>query len=619
MNLGNIFQTLTQGVKQPDTSAGTSGTLSAGERNYRALSENRNMTPGQTIQGEVVGKDGNTVQIAIDSQTVLTARLERDLNIALGQSMNFEVKTNNGSQLYLMPLYANMANEATILKALSAANLSASMDNMKMVSDMMQEGMPIDKDSIAYMNRQLVDFPNANPSSIMQMIRLGMPISAENIEQFELYKNYEHQILQSAEQIMEEIPQTYLELVAEGRDTEAVSFYENIIKALADSGTAEDMGEALLLQNEIDGTEIDGKVIAKELTEELAGELKTSKEGVQNETSANTVSDALSNGVQKEALAEALKAGAPDGEAVNARAENGTLNDAAALENTADAASGKYHISQGAWRELGDMLQKLGAETELAKQVSEGKASPKEVLSQINELIAANPNLFKEGFHENLKELFGSNSFQNLLWTQMSASWLLKPEEVAYKENVEQLYERIKEQTAKISEAFQLVDKADSAGAKSVNNLQNNVDFMNQMNHMFTYIQLPLKMAGSQAHGDLYVYTNKKSLAKKDGNVSALLHLDMENLGPLDVYVTMNTSQNKVNTNFTLKDDAALDLIAEHIHILDERLAKRGYSMKANFKLKGEDEPEETNVMEEIINQSKNISVLSRTSFDMRA
>ena len=170
-----------------------------------------------------------------------------------------------------------------------------------------------------------------------------------------------------------------------------------------------------------------------------------------------------------------------------------------------------------------------------------------------------------------------------------------------------------------MSEAFQMADKADSAGAKSVNNLQSNVDFMNQMNQMFTYVQLPLKMAGNEAHGDLYVYPNKKSLAKKDGNVSALLHLDMENLGPLDVYVTMNTSQNKVSTNFTLKDDAALDLIAENIHILNERLEKRGYSMKANFKIKGEEEPEETNIMEEIIKQSKNISVLSRTSFDMRA
>lgn len=614
MNLGNIFQTLTQGVKQPDTSQGAAGTLSAGERNYRILSENRNMVPGQTIQGEVVGKDGNTVQIALDSQTVLTARLERDLNIALGQSMSFEVKTNNGSQLYLSPLYANMANEATILRALSAANLSASMDNMKMVSDMMQEGMPIDKDSIAYMNRQLVDFPNANPDSIMQMIRLGMPITEENIEQFELYKNYEHQIIQSAEQIMDELPQTYMQLLAEGRDADAVSFYGQIIKALAGGAAEEGAGDAGLVQVSAKEAETAGETVSKELTEGSVYELKNSQDGVLNETGANAVSDAAKNGAQNEMSAETPKMGAADGETVN----NAALNDAAVREEP-ELGADKYHISRETWRELGDMVQKLGADAALARQIADGNVSPKEVLSQINEFIAGNSNLFNESFHESLKNLFGSNAFQNLLQTEMANEWLLSPEEVAYKENVEQLYERIKEQTAKISEAFQMVDKADSAGAKSVNNLQNNIDFMNQMNHLFTYVQLPLKMAGNQAHGDLYVYTNKKSLAKKDGNVSALLHLDMEHLGSLDVYVTMNTSQNKVNTNFTVKDEAALDLIAENIHILDERLAKRGYAMKANFKLKDEEEPEETNVMEEIIKQSKNISVLSRTSFDMRA
>lgn len=230
LNLGHIFQSKNPDIRQTNLS-GTAGTVSAGERNYRAQNEIKNMTPGQTIHGEVVGKEGNTVQIALDEDTVLTARLERDLNIALGQNMSFEVKTNSGSQLFLAPLYANMANQATILKALSAAGLPESANNIRMVSNMMQEGMPIDRDSLAYVSRQLMDFPNANPSSVIQMIRLGLPVSEINIEQFEAYKNYEHQILQSAEQIMEDIPQTFQELLAEGKDAEAVSFYEQIIKA----------------------------------------------------------------------------------------------------------------------------------------------------------------------------------------------------------------------------------------------------------------------------------------------------------------------------------------------------------------------------------------------------
>lgn len=602
MNLGNIFQSKNQEIKQTNLS-GTSGALSTGDKNYRAQNEIRNMVPGQTVQGEVVGREGNTVQIALDEETVLTAKLERDLNIALGQNMSFEIKTNNGSQISLAPLYANMANQATILKALSAAGLSASAGNIRMVSNMMQEGMPIDKDSIAYVNRQLMDFPNANPASVMQMIRLGLPVSEINIEQFELYKNYEHQILQSADQIMEEIPQTFQELLSEGKEAEAVLFYEQVIKALG--------GEEMAGSPGADGAE--GSI----------GASGNAAEGNAGELLADALSKAAAEGLETEkvpggaeALSKALAEAAEEGKAEMKDALQDTAGREIAGQESGRETAGRMELPAKTWQTLADMLQKMGTDAELAKQIGNGNLSPKAVLSQIHHLISENAHMIREEFQEDLKSLFGSREFRNLLEAGMKNEWLIKPEDVADKEKVEQLYARIREQTARLEEAFHMAGKAESAGAKSVQNLQNNVDFMNHMNHLFPYIQLPLKMAGNEAHGDLYVYTNKKSLAQKDGNVSALLHLDMENLGPLDVYVTMQKNLNKVSTNFTVKDEAALNLIASHIHVLNERLEKRGYSMKANFQIK-EDGP--TNVMQEILEQNKNISVLSKTSFDMRA
>lgn len=600
MNLGNIFQSKNPDIKQTNLS-GTAGTVSAGERNYRAQSEIRNMVPGQTIQGEVVGKEGNSVQIALDEETVLTARLERDLNIALGQVMSFEVKTNSGSQLFLAPLYANMANQATILKALSAAGLPESANNIRMVSNMMQEGMPIDRDSLAYVSRQLLDFPNADPASVIQMIRLGLPVSEINIGQFEAYKNYEHQILQSAEQIMEEIPQTFQELLAEGKDAEAVSFYEQIIKAFIGTEGAEGQTEA--------GTQAGEAASADNAVGGSAGEILAG-------TLAKTASDGLAESGNMQDGAEILKGSHAEAEGKMKETPQEIGNQENAAQKTDREASTQAELSPKAWQRLGEMFQKLGADEALSKQIGNGSLSPKEVLTQLHHLLEGNPHTIREDFQEDIKMLFGSRAFRNLLEAGMKNDWLIKPEDVADKEKVEQLYERIREQTARMEAAFHMAGKADSAGAKSVQNLQNNVDFMNQMNHLFTYIQLPLKMTGNEAHGDLYVYTNKKSLAKKDGNVSALLHLDMEHLGPLDVYVTMQQNLNKVSTSFTVKDEEALNLIAEHIHVLNERLEKRGYSMKANFQIK---EDGATNMMQEILDQNKNISVLSKTSFDMRA
>lgn len=581
MNLGNIFQPRNQKVNS--TNGGKVVSTSSDGHSNRIQAEIRNFKPGQQIQGEIVSKEGNTVQIAVDKDMVLSARLERDLNIALGQNMNFEVKSSSGSMISLTPLYANMANEATILKALSAAGLSQTADNVQMVSLMMQEGMAINKESIAQVSRQLADFPQADMSSVIQMIRLGLPITELNLEQFEQYKSYHHQMQQSIDLIMQELPQVGMELLAEGRDAQAVAFYEQIIKTFA-------------------GGEHSETAITTGTLEEI------SAPQIQEE-----------NLPDKILITEANDGQRVDGESLAAQKEI-LQGQAEQTENLMNMANGseKNMIMVKNGKELAETLQKLGMEENQTNQVETAKISAKEFLSQIGELLekaSHSEKMFDTGWKEAFRELIENKDFQNVLKTEVGNQWLLKPEEVADKEKVEQFYERIREQTNKVEETLQMVGKADSTAAEGVRNLQSNVDFMNQLNQLFTYVQLPLKMAGNEAHGDLYVYTNKKNLASKEGSVSALLHLDMEHLGPLDVYVTMK--QSKVSTNFTVQDEAVLDLIEEHVHLLDERLAKRGYTLHTSMQLK--DKEEETNVMQEMLSQSKNISLLSSTSFDMRA
>lgn len=216
---------------------------------------------------------------------------------------------------------------------------------------------------------------------------------------------------------------------------------------------------------------------------------------------------------------------------------------------------------------------------------------------------------------ENISRLFSGKEFQQAIKNEMIKQWLLTPEDVGKEHKAEELYEKLNSQLSRFSQTLNQSVGADTSLAKAVSNLSGNIDFMNQMNQMFTYIQLPLKLQSQEANGELYVYTNKKNLAKKDGEVSALLHLDMEHLGSVDVYVSMKDT--KVSTQFRLKDDSALDLIASHIDLLNERLNKRGYTMNASFVKKGEEET--GSVMEEILKQDKNISILSGYSFDARA
>ena len=101
---------------------------------------------------------------------------------------------------------------------------------------------------------------------------------------------------------------------------------------------------------------------------------------------------------------------------------------------------------------------------------------------------------------------------------------------------------------------------------------------MNQVNQMYTYAQIPLKMSGQHASGELFVYTNKKALAQGEKDLTAFLHLDLDHLGSTDVSVRMRGRE--VSTRFYLDNDTAYALLEKNYPVLEARLEKKGYHCK---------------------------------------
>jgi flagellar hook-length control protein FliK len=212
-----------------------------------------------------------------------------------------------------------------------------------------------------------------------------------------------------------------------------------------------------------------------------------------------------------------------------------------------------------------------------------------------------------------LAGLLGHKDFQALVKGDVHEAWLMKPEELVRERQVNEHFKQVLTQANRLFSALNAAGRGDTQAAQATNNLGNNINFLNQLNQAFTYIQLPLKMNGENTHGELFVYTNKKHLAKQDGNVSALLHLDMEHLGPLDVYVVMQNK--KVSTKFYLAGEHTIAFIAKHIHVLGERLAQRGYTMSSELV----ERAAEKRPVEELITANRNVSVIGSYSFDARA
>lgn len=254
-------------------------------------------------------------------------------------------------------------------------------------------------------------------------------------------------------------------------------------------------------------------------------------------------------------------------------------------------------------------LEQMGLPPQSAAAVRSGTAGMAQLADAVLELLEK--GVFSR---RALRELLEQPGLRGLLQSRMEHNWLLDPErEGLDKETVFRLYTRLQEQTAHLAQALDEAGASQSGMARSVAQMRENLDFLQQLNQTFTYVQLPLRLSSQQTHGDLYVYTNKKNLARKDGTVSALLHLDMEHLGSMDIYVAL--TQEKVSTRFYLEREELLDFLEQNMHILDEHLSRRGYRME--YELCRRERP--AGVLEEMLKQDGSASVLSQYAFDVRA
>ncbi len=557
------------------------------------------LTPGRTVSGEVLGNNGSEIQIRLSTDLVVTARMEQPIAAGIGQNVLFEIKSNAGGTLALRPLFENMAPDGNAGKALAMAGLQINDRSVGMTLSMMDEGMNVGRDALQKMYRQVAAFPEGDVRSIVQMNRLGIPVTAENLEQFQAYKNYEHKLVDAFMQVADEIPQTVENVFVQGGAENGSALLRNLLSLFAFGAKSADG-----ILSEADTALIDGnaEISGSEAQNGNAGELPGGAQG-KTDVTLEQSGGALPGGqLVAEKFTEEMPA-----EAVLIQNQDETGRVSAGIVQSVE--SGEILSAQDV-AELGTLLKAAGADQELIGKLQNGTLTEEELYQSVRELSHSMRN--HPEHTEAVKNLFLSRGFQKIFKNAMADQWTIKPEDLDQKQ-VSKLYERINEQTRQLARALTEATGTDTPLAKTVSQIRENVDFLNQMNQIYTYVQLPLKLKGNSAHGDLYVYTSKKNLARSDGNVSALLQLDMEHLGHVSVYVAMQ--QKKVTTNFYLQDEESLKLIEDHLDILTKRLQDRGYSVQAGCVL----QKEQGTVMDEILGSDKNVSVMSKTSFDVRA
>ena len=480
----------------------------------------RALVPGQTLRGEVVSREGNNAQIRLLQDVLVDAKVDADIRLELGQNITFQVK-NNGQTLNLSPLFTNMATEGTVLKALDMASLPVNENTVAMTKQLMDAGLPIDKNTLQQIWHESNAFPDAEILDLVNLHKVELSVTEENITQMASYRNLTHQLTAGIAETGESLTNMLQGLVESGDIEQAATIYSEVLELLAFEDAA---GETVTGQQQTGGS----------LPESGVDVTVTPEEAEQMPVQPSAIAPEAVPG-QKTIIEEPTETAPDNGQTIKENPGAEKTQEAPQLQN----------------------LQKL------LKQGLETKDIPL------------------------LRSILHNSKVAELPAKLLADRWSIKPEDVESPEKVEELYQKLGKQLKGLSNLLEENGQRGSSVYQNVTNLSQNVDFLQQINQTYAYIQLPLHLRqGEHKTGELFVYTNKKNLARKDGQVSALLHLDMEHLGPLDVYVALKDT--KVSTKFYVQNDAILDYLEANMDVLTERLQKRGYDCKCETTLRTE-------------------------------
>lgn len=646
--LGQYSQNVKNGTEELMSAQGT----------QKLVSSMQELEPGSTFEGTVNSVKNGKVVLALGNGQTITARLDGKVSIQPGESMFFQVRSNDGTTIALRPyVQAGNINNPILLNALTAAGVPATERNITMVDSMMKEQMSISRQSILDMGRVVGSNPNVNVNTAVLMTKIGLPVSAEMASQFENYMVDQHAIMDEMDLAMNQLGRLLGD--ADLGEEQSFELYGKVLDILNGEGETPAQTTDGLQQNDT-GTMVNaGKNIEMEAAVQQSKD-GAAAEGVQKQVQQQNTKDLISMGAagqeQSAGVAENTENIVGEQTAGNAAQSMQTGIDAAdVLKNTQADTAADFKNVQGQTDTLEQILDQNGLdhlkrllqniptltgntdlfEVQEEEDVFVDTMSGDDAGKKAFELAQAEPevtlkqsmtaedflNTLRDALKQNqeygfagMTKLFGSKEFAAILKNRAEKQWLLEPEQLREASKVSDLYERLDHQMKQMENVMKAAGVTQNSFVQTAADIRSNVEFMNQINQVYTYVQLPLKLSGQNASGDLYVYTNKKNLNDPEAELTAFLHLDLENLGSTDVSIRMKDKN--VKTNFYIADDASYDLIEKHLPVLEKRLAQKGYRCSITMSK----EEKKVEFVEDFLQRDMpQAGTLHRYSFDVRA
>ena len=566
-------------INQNQTTAADASVAASDATKQAVLEMIDNLSVGDTILGKVTAQTDKSISILTQGGVTINAQNSSSVNFEKGSLILFEIQKVSGRDISIRPLYQNTNLQNTAQSALKQAGLPINERSLEMTARNMEYGNPIDRNSLIEAYRDVALFPEASVKSIVDLKQMDIPINDANLSQYKAYMNMENSVSEAFSKISDSLIDDVIKgLLVTDESAEQLGF-EALKNPMFDalSNLTDSLSEVLSGNQKID------------LSKDISALIRDAKELNITLNNTETLLSSLDEG--KGSVGDVLKAFVSD---ITSESSFVAANEVQTEENAEN--SGNINVSVEAKEALSVPEKEIGA---LIK----------------NENTAVNDNPAENNIRDvlgDISRLFEKDSVKDLFNKVFSSNWSLDVDKLKDKAEVKHLYEKLFNDTRNLLNAINESAEKFTGAKEGINNLRENIEFINDLNHYVPYIQIPFHNDENSANSELYVFKNRKNLASSDGELSAFIHLDMSNLGPTDVLVKMRDMH--ITTNFTMKDEDTLIFIEHHLDYLDKRLNEKGYSFEASVSTK----KDEISPITRMLAEKERHLLFSDTSFDAR-
>ena len=537
---------------------------------------------GEVFRGEILDIVGDKVTISLEDQAKLMARLQAGVELGVGDRLLFSVKENTANQVVIKPVFDSLYSAQTqvLEKALDLAGLSPTEKNFTVAKELMDAGMPVDKSSMVTILSQSMKFEGTSLQTLVSMNKMQIPVTAENITQFERYENLQHSLTGDIAATAESVAD-FASAFPQGTDGQTM---------LQIAGT---ISELFVPQAESMDAEQGQSAIA-DMTDNMTDTAET-------DIPYDMASDTEDAHIMKNTMTSGQPAITETVTGTNDRIMNKMI---ASFVGKAET-----NLSEEQFQTVAKALTQAGV--------------PETEVSRLFQNASSEGNLFQNMIHTlqmgslpdaALQNFFQDASLKDLMSEIVKKAFSVDPKKMKSPKEIDDLYETILKNTRSFEDAVASHGGNTKGFQQSFQNMRQNMQFMEQLNHQMIYAQMPVRLSNKQTNSELYVYADKRKLQQKKDGISVMLHLDMDHLGATDVKVTLTGSN--VHARFYLNDQDSVDIVADNMNTLAKQLADRGFSL-TNEVVKRQPQESINKVVDEVIDENAEKSI-RRYTFDAR-